>query len=112
MKKFAMLFGMLFCLSLSALALGLNLDAAKSQGLIGEKVDGFVSAVVASPSAEVQTLIASTNDGRRQVYVDLAKRNNITVEAVGILAAEKLRLSAASGEYIQDPSGRQWQRKP
>ncbi|MEY4642115.1 MAG: hypothetical protein RLZZ227_2109, partial [Pseudomonadota bacterium] len=38
------------------------------------------------------------------------KRNNITVEEVGILSAEKLHANAKSGEYVQTASG-QWQRK-
>lgn len=88
----------------------LTLDEAKSQGLVGEKVDGYIAAVVPNPSAEVQALITSTNDGRRQVYADLAQRNGITVEAVGIVSAEKLREKAASGEYVQSPNG-QWVRK-
>ena len=111
MKKFALLFGLLLSLSVSSLALALTLDEAKAQGLVGEKVDGYVSAIAASPGAEVQALIASTNDGRLKVYADLAKRNAITVEEVGLLSAEKLRASAGRGEYIQLPSG-QWQRKP
>lgn len=111
MKKYALLLGIVLSLSLSAVALALTLDAAKASGQVGEKVDGFLSAVTTTPSAEVEALIASTNEGRRQVYVDLAKRNNITVEAVGILAAEKLRNSAAKGEFIQSKSG-QWERKP
>lgn len=111
MKKFALLFGLMLSLGVSSLALALTLDEAKAQGLVGEKVDGYISAVVPQPSPEVQTLISSTNDGRRKVYAELAQRNGITVEAVGIVSAEKLRANAASGEYIQNPSG-QWQRKP
>jgi uncharacterized protein YdbL (DUF1318 family) len=111
MKKFAMLLGLILSVSLSSLALAITLDEAKAQGLVGEKVDGYISAVGNSPSTDVQALITSTNDGRRKVYVDLAQRNGITVEAVGVLSAEKLRASAASGEYVQLESG-QWQRKP
>jgi uncharacterized protein len=88
----------------------LTLDEAKSQGLVGEKVDGYIAAVVPNPNAEVQALITSTNNGRRQVYADLAQRNGITVEAVGIVSAEKLREKAGRGEFVQSPSG-QWERK-
>jgi uncharacterized protein YdbL (DUF1318 family) len=109
-KKFALLFGLLLALSAN-LALAITLGEAKSQGLVGEKVDGFIAAVTANPSAEVQALITSTNEGRRKVYADLAKQNGISVEQVGIVSAEKLRASAASGEYVQLPSG-QWQRTP
>lgn len=110
MKKFALLLGLLFSIGFSALVSAQSLDAAKSQGLIGEKVDGYVAAVTANPSPEVQALIQTTNDGRRQAYADLARRNNITVEEVGILSAEKLRANARSGDYVQSTSG-QWQQK-
>ncbi|MDR0782056.1 MAG: YdbL family protein [Pseudomonadales bacterium] len=109
-KKFSLLFGLLLGLCAN-LALALTLGEAKAQGVVGEKVDGFIAAVTANPSAEVQALITSTNDGRRKVYADLAKQNNLTVEQVGIVSAEKLRGNAASGEYVQLPSG-EWQRNP
>ena len=111
MKKFAMLLGLLLSVGLSSLALAVTLDEAKAQGLVGEQMDGYIGAVVPNPSAEVRTLITTTNDGRGKVYADLAQRNSITIEAVGILSAEKLRASDASGEYVQLESG-QWQRKP
>jgi len=79
---------LILSLGLSTLALALTLDEAKAQGLVGEKVDGYVAAVAANPAAEVQALVTSTNDGRRKVYEDLAKRNSITVEAVGVVSAE------------------------
>jgi uncharacterized protein YdbL (DUF1318 family) len=111
MKKFVLMMTLLLSTVFSGFALAITLDEAKAQGLVGEKTDGFVAAVMANPSAEVQALISSTNDGRRQVYADLAKRNNITIEAVGVLSAEKLYAGAASGEYLQNKSG-QWERKP
>lgn len=110
MKKFAVLLGVLLSLAFSSFAFAQALDQAKAQGLVGEKLDGYIAAVVPDPSPEIQALIQSTNEGRRQAYADLARRNNITVEAVGIVSAEKLQANAKSGEYIQTPSG-QWQRK-
>jgi uncharacterized protein YdbL (DUF1318 family) len=110
MKKFVMMLSLMLSLGLSTLALALTLDEAKAQGLVGEKVDGYVAAVAANPAAEVQALVTSTNDGRRKVYEDLAKRNSITVEAVGVVSAEKLRANAASGEYVQSTSGK-WEKK-
>jgi len=66
--------------------------------------------VVANPSTEIRELVNKTNAGRRKVYEELAARNNITVEAVGVVSAEKLRSQAQPGEYIQSSSG-QWQKK-
>lgn len=111
MKNLILLFGFVLSVSISSLTLALTLEEAKAMGQVGEKVDGYISAVVPMPAAAVQELITSTNEGRRKVYIDLAKRNNITVEAVGMLSAEKLSANAKKGEYIQSTSG-QWQRKP
>src|SRR5687768_9889932 len=93
-----------------SMAFAITLDEAKAQGLVGEKVDGYVAAVIANPSAEVEELIRTTNEGRRQVYADLAQRNNITIDAVGIVSAEKLREKANRGEFVQSTSG-QWEKK-
>jgi len=109
LTRFIRLLAVLLALA-AAPAWAITLDEAKAQGLVGEKVDGYVAAVAAAVPAEVQALIESTNAGRRQVYADLARRNGISTEEVGILSAEKLRDKAAAGEYLQSSSG-QWQRK-
>ena len=64
MKKFALIISLLLTMSFASGAFALDLDEAKSQGLVGERLDGYVSAVVANPTAEVQQLITTTNDGR------------------------------------------------
>lgn len=110
MKKFLIQLVLLASLGAPVLAWAITLDEAKTQGLVGEKVDGYIALVTTESSAELKDLIENTNAGRRQVYMDLAKRNGITVEAVGVLSAEKLREKARSGEIIQSPSGK-WERK-
>ncbi len=110
MKKFLVMMSMFFALVVSQQGFAITLDEAKAQGLIGEKVDGYVAAVIANPTPEIQELVKTTNDGRRQVYADLAQRNGITIDAVGIVSAEKLREKAGRGEYVQSTSG-QWEKK-
>lgn len=109
MNRIALLLALLLGLG-SPLALALTLDEAKARGLVGEKVDGYIAAVAASPDPELQNLVTSTNEKRRQVYAELAQRNGISLEQVGILSGEKLRANAPAGTYVQQPSG-QWQRK-
>ena len=109
-KKFALMIGLFLTVGFSSLVSAQSLDQAKAQGLVGEKVDGYIAAVTANPSPEVQALIQTTNDGRRRAYEELARRNNITVEQVGIVSAEKLQANARPGEYVQTTSG-QWQKK-
>jgi len=110
MKKYLLMFVMLLGLGHANLALALTLDEAKAQGLVGERPDGYIGAVAPAPSEDVKVLVTSTNDGRRKVYADLAQRNGITVQAVGIVSGEKLQASAPAGQYIMMANG-QWQKK-
>lgn len=110
MKSILLVLGLLLCLGTSSMAGAQTLDEAKAGGLVGERVDGYVGIVVANPSTEIRELVNKTNAGRRKVYEDLAKRNDITVEAVGVVSGEKLRDQARPGEYIQSSSG-QWMKK-
>ncbi|MES2607055.1 MAG: YdbL family protein [Pseudomonadota bacterium] len=110
MKKFLLMFSMFLAVSFSSGAFAIDLDEAKAQGLVGERIDGYVSAVVANPTAEVQQLVTTTNDGRRKVYADLAAKNNITVDAVALVSGEKLRASAGKGQFVQNAAGA-WEQK-
>ena len=109
-KKCLLRLAMMLGLGHASLALALTLDEAKAQGLVGERPDGYIAAVAAAPSEAVTALVSSTNDGRRKVYADLAQRNGITVQAVGVVSGEKLQGSTPAGQYIQLPNG-QWQQK-
>lgn len=110
MKKYLLLLVMMLGLGHAGLALALTLDEAKTQGLVGERPDGYIAAVAPQPTDEVKTLVTSTNDGRRKVYAELAQRNGITVEAVGVVSGEKLQGNTPAGQYILSPGG-QWQKK-
>ncbi len=78
----------------------LDLDAARSQGLVGEQSDGFVGAVSASPSADVEALVAEVNDKRRAAYAEIAKKNGTAPNAVAALSAQKLIERAPTGQWI------------
>lgn len=88
----------------------LDLDAAKQQGLVGEQTDGFVGAVAASPTSEVEALVADVNTRRRASYAAIASKNGTSVEAVAALAAQKLIGRVPSGQWISD-KGRWYQKK-
>jgi len=108
--KLFMSVSLVLWLTATGMAWAITLEEAKAEGLIGEKVDGYVGVVTANPDAKLQELVANTNDGRREVYQELAERNDITIEAVGIVSAEKLNKMAPPGQFVQTPSG-QWQKK-
>ena len=78
----------------------LDLDAARAQGLVGEQSDGFVGAVSASPSADVQALVSQVNAKRRAAYADIAKKNGTAPDAVAALSAQKLIERAPAGQWV------------
>ena len=103
-------FLVLLALALSGPAAAQGLEAAKSQGLVGEKADGYLGIVVASPSAEVKALADSVNTQRRAKYEEIARQNGTAVDAVAALAGQKLVERAPAGQWVTDAKGN-WRRK-
>ncbi len=89
-------------------SMALELPDAKSQGLVGEKADGYLGVIKSSP--EVQALVARINKARRQYYEDVAKRNGTSVDIVEKLAGKKAIDKTPSGQFVQLPPG-SWVRK-
>lgn len=99
-------------LSLAAPAFALDLDGAKAQGLVGERQDGYVGVVSASPSPELKRLVDDINLRRRGAYQNIVTQTpGATLNAVEKLAAEKLIAKTPSGQFVQDASGK-WVKKP
>jgi len=80
----------------------LDLDAARAQGLVGERSDGYVGAVSASASGDVKALVAEVNGKRRAAYADIAKKNGTAPDAVAALSGQKLIERAPAGQWIYD----------
>lgn len=87
-------------------ALALDLHAARAQGQIGEKLDGYVTAL--KPSSEVNALVSSVNAKRRAEYTKISKQNGEPVDVVGKLAAPQILQGLESGASYQDSNGN-WQ---
>lgn len=102
MKKFILLAvsSLFMFLPVAAMAGGLDLVGAKQAGLIGEQPDGLIGAVTPNPSAEVKDLIANTNQGRLAVYRETAQKQNLPLETVQKIAAEKLLNLSSPGDYV------------
>ena len=90
-------------------AQSLSLQQAQQQGLVGEQQDGYLGIV--TPSSGVQTLVDDINLKRRQIYRDIARKNNINLQAVEALAGKKAIDNAARGEMVEGVGG-QWVKKP
>ena len=95
-------------LGFSSLALGLDLDTAKAQGLVGEQPNGYLGVVQATPAAV--ELTANINAQRRAAYERIARENGIPVDQVATLAGQKAIERTARGSYVRTPGG-QWIRK-
>ena len=94
-------------LLLASPALALNLDEAKSQGLVGEKHNGYVGVV--KSSAGVDSLVRSINAQRKAHYQDISQKNGTSLGNVEKLAGQKLINRTPRGQYIDTGSG--WVRK-
>ena len=99
-----------------ALLLGASIAAAQSAALtvaiqagqVGERYDGYMGFVVA-PSAEVRRQVAAVNLRRRNLYLELAGRRNVTAEVVGIATGCQLLRQLSPGEAYLLADGK-WRR--
>jgi len=86
----------------------IDLQSAKSQGLVGETTTGYLEAV-RQPTAEVKALVNDINDQRKQKFKEIAARNNTSLEAVEQLAGKKAIEKSSPGSYVK--IGGSWQQK-
>ncbi|MCL1137072.1 YdbL family protein [Shewanella pneumatophori] len=95
-------------LVLSFNAFAISLQDAKAQGLVGEQLNGYLGVV--KSSAEANAVVSSVNAKRKAHYEKIAKKNQITVNDVAKLAAEKAIKATKKGHYIKNKSGK-WVKK-
>lgn len=98
-----------FMLSLANTAWALNIDDAKSQGLIGELSNGYLG-LINNSNSEAKKLTEDINRKRRAAYAAKAKKAGVELKIIEIRIGERLQQRAKKGEYIQRSNG-QWQRK-
>lgn len=89
-------------------AFALDLQSAKSRGLVGEQPNGYIGAV--APSPDVNQLVSSINAQRRQAYANISKENGQPLNVVESLAAQKIYNGLARGEYYKSGDG-SWKQK-
>lgn len=91
----------------SSPAWAIGLDAAKSQGLVGEQANGYLGVV--KSGAGVDALVQDINTKRKAEYQAIAKRNNTTLGAVEALAGKKAIERTPAGQYVRTNGG--WVKK-
>jgi len=89
-------------------AYSIDLQTAKSQGLVGETPSGYLEAVKQA-APEVKALIDNVNSKRKAKYKEIAARNKTSLKAVEELAGKKAIEKSKSGNYIKQ--GGSWKKK-
>ncbi|GAL02994.1 putative uncharacterized protein ydbL [Photobacterium aphoticum] len=100
----------LIAVFMSCSVLALDLQQAKSQGLVGEANTGLIAPITASPSQAVRSLVANVNQQRNARFKQIAVSHGLSVREVGHLAYKKAVERTAPGHYYQSPSGK-WVKK-
>ena len=106
LMKQSVLIASAFMISLSASALDLN--GAKSQGLIGELGNGYLGTVIADNS-DATALAKSINNKRKIKYAEIAKKNKTSEKDVASIMGKKLLKKAKAGQMIKQ--GGKWVKK-
>jgi uncharacterized protein len=86
------------------------LEDAKAEGLVGERIDGYVGVVDSGAPGSVKSLVNQINAEREAKYAEIAKKQGAPVAAVAQIAGTKLIQRAPKGEYVMGANGR-WQQK-
>ena len=69
-------------------AFALDLQTARQQGVLGEKADGYVAVLKATP--EATKLADEVNAARKAEYTRISKENGQSVDVVAKVAAEAI----------------------
>lgn len=93
----------------SAQSLVQQYRGAKAQGLVGEKMDGYIGAV-SSPSASISALISAINIKRKDVYFGVAARTSARPDEAAFTGGCTNIKNTKPGEYYQAPNG-SWKKR-
>lgn len=85
-------------------------DAAKSQGIVGEQGDGYLGLVTGDASPAVKAAVAEINAGRASVYSSAAAKSGTSPAAAGEAAAQVILAKMPPGQYYK-PLGGSWTKK-
>jgi uncharacterized protein YdbL (DUF1318 family) len=86
-----------------------TLSAAIASGQVGERYDGYMGLAAPAPDS-VRRQVNAINIRRRNLYIELASRRNVTAQVVGLATACQLfeRLSVGEAYMLGDGS---WRRR-
>lgn len=81
--------------------------AARANGKVGEKIDGYLG-IVGAGDAALQAIVNDINIKRRALYSEKAKAASATLDEYALTAGCQAILATAPGEKYQAPDG-SWQ---
>ena len=81
----------------------------KAQGIVGENNTGYLEFI--GGKREKADVVAAENEDRKTVYAAIAKQQGTTVELVGKRRALQISQKADPGAWLQDASGKWYQKK-
>lgn len=91
-------------------AVAADLNSAKSNGWLGERMDGYLGLVDDGAPEQAKVLMQEINAKRRAKYAEIATSRGVSVDAVGRIAAKKVFDAAPDGTFFWDDSG-SWKQK-
>lgn len=84
-------------------------SGAIRSGQVGERYDGYLG-LVGTPTDELRRQVSAVNLRRRNLYIELASRRNVTPEVVGLTTGcELLSNIPVGGAYMLSGGG--WRRR-
>jgi len=86
----------------------LSLEEAKTQGLVGERSNGYLG-LVDPGNRDAKALADDINTKRRQAYQGISRRDGAKLSTVESLAGEKAIEKTKPGNYVEGPGG--WVKK-
>jgi uncharacterized protein YdbL (DUF1318 family) len=105
LTKTILIFLMTFSLSVFASAL----TAPKSDGIIGERFDGYVG-IVKDASPKIKALVKSVNQKRKEKYKEIAIKRQQALVKVEMIAGESAIKKTKPGNFIFLKNGG-WKKK-
>ncbi|MEM1389936.1 MAG: YdbL family protein [Pseudomonadota bacterium] len=86
------------------------IEKAQRDGLVGERIDGYLGVVDQSADSDIKRRVNEINAQRRTLYGQLARQEGVPIETVARLTGEKQIARAPSGSFVMRENGG-WTRK-
>lgn len=91
---------------LPAAAWALSLGELRSQGIVGERFDGYAVVRQSPAPAGVQEFVDRINAQRQSIYEERAAQQGVPAGQVGRIYARQIFAEMPSGTWFLDESGR------